>query len=335
MSLLRTLLSCVLVLFTMTGLGCGRASGPPYSPQDALKTFQIEPGFRIEAFAAEPDVISPVAIEFDEDGRIFVVEDRGYPQDFEGKLGRIKMLLDTNGDGRPDQSTIFADHLEMPTGVMRWKKGILVTAAPDIWYFEDTNQDGRADIRKKILTGFAVSNPQHTVNGPVYGLDNWVYVAHKSMIAPQSYRDKYGGEETGGDIRFVDKAGIPPLTKQGRNLRIRPDAHRIEALAGYSQFGHAFDDWGRHFATDNAIHIRHEAIRAEYLDRNPDLPLETAMEDISDHGNSTDVFPITENPEIAHVTGFGKSTSTCGITLVLSDVFPPALWECIDRRTSP
>jgi len=250
------------------------------------------------------------------------VEDRGYPQDFEGKLGRIKMLLDTNGDGRPDRTTIFADQLEMPTGVMRWKKGILVTAAPDIWYFEDTNQDGRADIRKKILTGFAVSNPQHTVNGPVYGLDNWVYVAHKSMIAPQSYRDKHGGEEIGGDIRFADKAGIPPLTKQGRNLRIRPDAHRIEALAGYSQFGHAFDDWGRHFATDNAIHIRHEAIRAEYLDRNPDLPLETAMEDISDHGNSTDVFPVTENPEIAHVTGFGKSTSTCGITLILSDVFP-------------
>ena len=90
-----------------------------------------------------------------------------------------RLIEDTNGDGIPDRVTIFADKLVMPTGVMRWKKGILVTDAPNVWYFEDTNGDGKADVRKLVLTGFAVTNPQHTVNNPVYGLDNWIYLAHE------------------------------------------------------------------------------------------------------------------------------------------------------------
>jgi putative membrane-bound dehydrogenase-like protein len=144
-----------------------RSSGPPYSPQSALKTFRIEPGFRLELFVSEPQISDPVAMEFDEDGRIYVVEMHGYPLDT-GPSGRVKLLRDTDADGRPDLTTVFADGLVMPTGVMRWKKGVLVTAAPDILYFEDLNGDGRADVKKVVLTGFPFSNPQHT-NGPVYG----------------------------------------------------------------------------------------------------------------------------------------------------------------------
>src|SRR5258708_5431920 len=88
--------------------GCG-ASGPPYAPKDALKSFRIEPGSRIELFAAEPAIVSPVAMDIDENGNIYVAEDRGYPLNIDGKVGRIKLLRDTNGDGIPDQSTIFAD----------------------------------------------------------------------------------------------------------------------------------------------------------------------------------------------------------------------------------
>jgi hypothetical protein len=92
--------------------GC-RKSGPPYTPAEAIGTFQIDPAFRVEPFASEPAIVSPVGMDFDEDGRIFVVENRG------PKLGRVKLLEDTNGDGIPDRSTIFADNLTMPTGVMR------------------------------------------------------------------------------------------------------------------------------------------------------------------------------------------------------------------------
>jgi glucose/arabinose dehydrogenase len=114
---------------------------------DALKTFRIEPGFRIESFLAEPDIRSPAAMERDEDGRIYVVEDPGYPLNTEGKVGRVILFEDTDGDGRPDRRTVFADKLTMPTGIMRWKKGVLVTDAPDVIYFEDTNGDGKADVR--------------------------------------------------------------------------------------------------------------------------------------------------------------------------------------------
>ena len=94
---------------------------PPYSAEQSIAMMQIAPGYRVEPFATEPNVVSPVAMEIDEDGRVYVVEDRAYPLDVEGKVGRVKLLQDTNGDGKPDRTTIFADKLVMPTSVMRWK----------------------------------------------------------------------------------------------------------------------------------------------------------------------------------------------------------------------
>src|SRR5918996_2430764 len=173
------LLAAVLrqTLFVCLALGCRRQAGPPYSAARSLETMRIEPGFRIEAFVTEPAIASPVAIEFDEEGRLFVVEMPGYPLDTR-PTGRVKLLEDTNGDGRIDRTTVFADQLVLPAGVMRGEKGILVTAAPDVIYFEDTNDDGRADIRRVVVTGFALSNPQHNLNAPTYGLDNWIYFAY-------------------------------------------------------------------------------------------------------------------------------------------------------------
>src|SRR5580704_4528536 len=94
--------------------GCRKAA-PPYSQADALKTFRVESGYHIEPFAAGPAVVSPVAMDVDENGDIYVVEDRGYPLNIDGKVGRVKMLHSTKGDGIPDRVTIFADHLVLPT----------------------------------------------------------------------------------------------------------------------------------------------------------------------------------------------------------------------------
>ena len=171
-----------------------------------MAMMQIAPGYQIETFATEPSVVSPVAMDIDEDGRIYVVEDRAYPLDVNGKVGRVSLLEDTNGDGKPDRATLFAENLVMPTGVMRWKKGILVTDPPDVWYLEDTDGDGKADVRKKVLTGFAFTNPQHTANGLVYGLDNWIYIAHENPATPVIFQKEFG--DRGSDIRFDQRPQV-------------------------------------------------------------------------------------------------------------------------------
>jgi putative membrane-bound dehydrogenase-like protein len=298
--------------------GCG-TSGPPLPPRQALKTFHIEEGYRIELAASEPDVVSPVAMDIDELGYMWVVEDRGYPLETEKKLGRVKRLQDTNGDGLPDKSTIFADGLLLPTGVMRWRKGILVTDAPHVWYMEDTDGDGKADVKQSLLEGFALTNPQHTVNGPVYGLDNWIYLAHENPATAIIYKDQFG--DRGSDLRYSDGRG-QVVTERGRNVRFQPDSGKMEALSGTSQFGHAFDVWGRHFTHNNANHIRQEVIAARYLRRNPNLRLTTAMQNISDHGSAAKVYPITVNPEFQMLTEVGEFTSACGLTIYQGGAMP-------------
>jgi putative membrane-bound dehydrogenase-like protein len=281
---------------------------------------EVQPGYRVEKYLSEPAVVSPVAMEFDEYGRLYVVEDRGYPLDTEGKVGRIKLLEDRDGDGIPEKVTIFADKLTLPTGVMRWKNGILVTDAPDVWYLEDTNGDGVADVRKKVLTGFAFTNPQHTVNSPYYGLDNWIYLAHENAATAIIFQEKFG--DRGSDVRYVDRENGAVITERGRNVRFQPDSGKLEALSGPSQFGQTFDEWGHHFTLNNTYHIRHEVIAARYLTRNPDLPAATATEEISDHGIPAKVFPIAPRQRFEMLTGVGQFTSACGLTLYLGGAFP-------------
>src|SRR5690606_31512375 len=119
-------------------------SGGALKPEAALATFEVEKGFKIELLAAEPLIASPVDMEIDEYGRLYVVEMPGYPLDKSG-TGKIKLLADTDGDGRMDKVVLFADRLILPNGIQRWKKGVIVTDAPHILYLEDTDHDDRAD----------------------------------------------------------------------------------------------------------------------------------------------------------------------------------------------
>ncbi len=309
--------SVVIVAIVMLA-GC-RKAGPPYSADEALRTFKVEPGYHVEKYTAEPNVESPVAMDVDENGRTYVVEDRGYPLSTDNPMGRVKLLVDTNGDGIPDRVTVFADKLVMPTGVMCWKKGILVTDAPNVWYFEDTKGTGTADVRKLVLTGFAVTNPQHTVNNPIYGLDNWIYLAHEGPATAIIYKKQFG--DRGSDIRFAEHPEAPVLKEHNRNVRFRPDSLQMEALAGSSQYGHTFDDWGHHFTTSNSDHAREEVIAARYLERNPDLPVFSAMQQIPDHGAAAKVYPITLHPRFEMLTEVGQFTSACGITFYRGSLF--------------
>jgi putative membrane-bound dehydrogenase-like protein len=316
----RLLLACILM-----ATGCQRAGGPitfqsPVSPVDAVKTFELPPGFKIELVASEPLIADPVAMEIDEHGNLYVVENHGYPLD-KSKRSRVKLLSDTDGDGVMDRSTIFADTLMMPTGVLRWKAGILVTDAPDLLYMEDADGDGVADIIKPVLTGFALSNPQHNVNTPILGLDNWIYIAHERAVGSEVYKDEFGDQ--GSAIYFPDKPAGPrlPQNANGRNVRIRPDSYALEMLASTTQYGHSFDAWGNHFVANNSNHLMHSVIGAEYLKRNPNLLAVSSTNSLPDHGDAAEVFPITKTPDRQLLTDVGVMTSACAITAYAGGAF--------------
>lgn len=289
--------------------------------ENALKSFELEEGFQIELIAGEPLISDPVDMEIDEFGRLYVVEMHGYPLDLSGS-GRVKLLSDTNGDGVMDKSVVFADNLRLPTGIMRWKKGILVTDPPDVLYLEDSDGDGKADIRETLLTGFALSNPQHNVNSPRLGLDNWIYLGHEPAVSTSQYVEEFG--DRGSEIFFPKQPNGPRLPQNagGRSVRFRPDVFNLEVLASRTQFGHTFDPWGRRFVVNNNNHIIHDVMAARYLDRNPYLVVPSSTESVSDHGNAAKVFPITINPEHQLLTDVGVMTSACGITAYLGSAFP-------------
>jgi putative membrane-bound dehydrogenase-like protein len=307
---------------TLVVLAAGRTTadppGPPYSPADSMRTMELEEGFRLELVVSEPDVQSPVAMEIDEDGRLFVVEMPGYPLDV-SPSGKVKLIEDRDGDGRFERVTLFADGLVLPTGVMRWKKGVLVTAAPDVLYLEDTDGDGRADVRKVVLTGFARSNPQHTVNSPLYGLDNWVYVAHQGPAGAVIYTELFG--DRGKPLTFPDAPDRAPVDPKDSTVRFRPDTFEAEAIGGESQYGHTFDAYGRYFGNDNSHHLWHQVIDARYLQRNPHLLVRRVMHDVPDHGAAAQVFPITKRPNFELLTEAGEFTSASAPTLYLGGAF--------------
>src|SRR5205085_2375179 len=128
---------------------------PPQTVEQALAAFQTKAGFTVEAVAAEPLIESPVAIDWGLDGRLWVCEMYDYPSGLDGTWkpgGRVKVLQDKNGDGRYDHATLFLEGIPFPTGIMAWRTGALICAAPDILYAEDTDGDGKADLVRKFFS---------------------------------------------------------------------------------------------------------------------------------------------------------------------------------------
>ena len=157
------------------------ADSLPLSPAEAAKRFIVPDGFEVRLFAAEPDIINPVAMTWDERGRLWVVELYEYP------LGaapgtkprdRIKILEDTKGDGHADKVTVFADGLNLATGIQLGYGGVFVGQAPDLLFLEDTNHDGVADKRTVLMTGFGLEDRHELLNGFTWGPDGWLYLTH-------------------------------------------------------------------------------------------------------------------------------------------------------------
>lgn len=229
----------------------------PLPPAEAVASLLAPPGFTVQLVAAEPLTESPVAIDWDTQGRLWVVEMADYPMGMDGRMtpgGRVRILEDLDHDGVYDKSTLFASNLNFPNGLITWNHGIIVTAAPDIVLLDDPQSSLQAGPAQILYSGFRPGNLQLRVNGLRWGLDNWLHCANGWS----------GGQP------------FSPRTQQkidlsGHDLRIHPSTGAIEAEAGQSEFGRNRTDWGEWFGCDNSYPLFHFAIEDRYLRRNPYL----------------------------------------------------------------
>ena len=311
----------LVTLFTCCSNEKNSPKSGPVEASEALATFQIADGFKMEMVASEPLVTDPVDMEIDENGTMYVVEMHGYPLDKSGS-GNIIILSDENGDGIMDKRTVFKDGLLLPTSILRWKKGLLVTDSPNLLYLEDTDGDGQANITDTILHGFALTNPQHNMNSPVYGIDNWIYVAHENAVGTREYKEEFGDE--GKEIIFYRDSNAARLPKNanGRSIRFKPGTKHLEMLSSACQFGHTFDEWGRRFNCGNSNQGYQEVIANRYFERNPNMFVSEAVQSMSDHLDAAEVFPTTLHPDRQILTDAGVLTSACGITMYMGNSFP-------------
>jgi putative membrane-bound dehydrogenase-like protein len=266
---------------------------------------QLHPSLEMTLYAREPDIVDPVALTFDAEGRMFVVEMRDYPYGFGANRrpgGTVRLLEDANGDGRADRSVVFAEGLSFPTSIAPWNGGVIVTAPPEVIFLKDTDGDGRADQREVLLKGFTLGVTDSNVNGLRWGLDNRLHGVN-------------GGN--GGEIVSTRKPGAP-IPLRSFDFSFNPaTGHVAPTYHTSGGFGLVFDDWGRSFVTYNINHIQQRMIPVRYLNRSQGLPPIEAVASISDHGEMSRIFPFSE-PEtrVNHPEQSGHFSSAGGMGFV-------------------
>jgi len=312
------------VFLLLLALAPGASAQPPLrtdgarsfpTPAEIASSLKLDAGLRVELVAAEPEIESPVAMAFDEEGRLWVVEMRDYPHGppaGQPPESRIKVLEDRDGDGRFETSTLFQDAIAFANGVLPWRGGALVTAAPYIKWLQDTNGDGKADRDELLFEGFAALNPQLRVSHPNLGLDGQVYVAN----GLRGGKVKRHGQ---GDASVIDVSGM--------DFRFDPrNADHFEAITGMGQFGLTFDDWGRRFVCDNRHHVRHIVMPREAIKRNPYLAAPALVQDTSveaegELSSGIKVFPLSKNWTTSSLHT-GHFTAACGVFVYRGDLLP-------------
>jgi len=311
----------MLPLFLVLCLRSTIAEGGPLSTVEALDSFRLETeDLEVSLVAAEPEVVDPVALAFDEAGHLYVVESRGYPHRGKGlpekKLGEVARLEDEDGDGRFEKRTTFADGFFFPNGILRYGSGFFVTDAPDVWWLEDEDGDGKAEKKEVVLTGFFTnsSSEQLRVASPTIGPDGWIYLTSGL---------------TGGKVISPKHPKRSPVEAKKSDWRFHPETYEVQAITGSGQVGQAFDHLGRRFVCDNRNPIRWVVFNREVLERNPNLLGGKSVMNLAEPGMSTPLYPLSPDttaasfiPKLMHKPHAGSFTSSCGLCFYSGSALP-------------
>lgn len=273
----------------------------PFSVKGSIQRTQVPADCELRLFAAEPDIAKPIAFAWDERGRCWVCETRDYPHDLaDSGEGRdsIKICEDTDGDGRADKFTVFADRLNIPTGIVFANGGIIVSQPPRFLFLQDTNGDDKADVRGEIMTGWGIRDTHAQASNLHYGLDNWIY----GCVGYSGFEGQVGG-----------------VTKQFAmgTYRFRPDGSQIEFLHQFTNnsWAHSINDAGDQFGgTANGAPLFYGGIPATAF---PDGSRGMTAKKI----NEVDTCH-TITPNFRQVDVFGGFTSAAGSSFIYSDAMP-------------
>lgn len=226
----------------------------PLTPAQEAKTFLLPDGFRIQLFAAEPQINKPMNMAFDTRGRLWVTSTLEYP--FPAKPGRkgrdsVKVLEDTNGDGRADKVTTFADGLNIPIGVYPYRDGVIVWSIPNIWYLRDTSGDGRADKRVNLYGPLGYERDTHGMNSSfTRGFDGWLHITH--------------GFNNHTTVRGRDGSEIK--IRSGNTYRVQLDGSSVQQFTWgqVNPFGMCLDPRGNFYTADCHSSPIYQLIRDGY-----------------------------------------------------------------------
>ncbi|HIN53603.1 MAG TPA: cytochrome C, partial [Planctomycetes bacterium] len=303
---------------------------PASTPEQSVDKMQIHPAFEVQIVATEPLIRDPAAIDIDENGRMYVCELPEYnayaAADNPQEKGAIKRLVDTNGDGRYDTATLFVEDIAYPTAIICWDDGVFIGSAPDLFYCKDTTGDGRADIRKKILTGFGsdLAGEAH-LNSFRWGVDNRIHISTNL---------------SGGNVRLANAAESTAVSTRGRGIILDPrDLSGFELTSGAGQHGMSMDNWGRKFVCSNSVPAQMLMLDDRYLARNPYLVSPNLAVDIAPEGKHTELFRISAAEPWRELRTmlrrtkqfrgsdeggkpFGFFTGATGITIYRGDAWP-------------
>ena len=288
-----------------------KADTPPKSPADSLAAIETRDdlGLTVELAAAEPFVADPVAIDWDARGRMWVVEQPDYPNGMGGNYepgGRVKILTDSDGDGRYEQASLLLEGIPFPTGITCWGDGAYVCAAPDILYVEDTTGDGKADVVEKRFSGFHTDNYNARINSLALGLDNWIHGANGLL---------------GGNIRNEKTGEVIDI--RGRDLRFHPDTLELQLVSGVTQQGRVRDDWDNWFGCSNSRWIFHFPLPEQQVQRNPHVTAPGPSIYLPDRSESA-LSAISQPLErFNSPDAQGNITSACGLGIYRDELLGP------------